>query len=260
MITIKVIDGIGNVLDEKTGEEVTFVYKKEYQPNDVIVVEATQANCYLMLQLDDTMGEHLVYLTDHKMEFPIPFEEKRICYSPKSFAGEIHLIKARVASEHEVKGYQNLALNPYDCHEAIHCFPHATANVETRGESVFAAKNAINGNHANECHGAWPYESWGINRNPDATLKIDFGRKVTIDQLVFYLRADFPHDSYWTEATIQFSDESTMTVSLEKTALAQSFKFSPKEVSYIQLQNLIKVADDSPFPALSQIEAYGWNQ
>ena len=49
----------------------------------------------------------------------------------------------------------------------------ASANVETRGESVFAARNAIDGVKANRSHGAWPFESWGINRQDDAQLTLE---------------------------------------------------------------------------------------
>ena len=44
------------------------------------------------------------------------------------------------------------------------------ANVETRGEAVFAARNAIDGIYENDAHGIWPYQSWGINRDPNAAL------------------------------------------------------------------------------------------
>ena len=63
-------------------------------------------------------------------------------------------------------------------------------NVETRGEAVFAARNAIDGVYENDAHGIWPYQSWGINRDPNAALTLDFGRPVTIDELRLTLRAD----------------------------------------------------------------------
>ena len=48
-----------------------------------------------------------------------------------------------------------------------------SANVETRGEAVFAARNAIDGIYENDAHGIWPYQSWGINRDPNAALTLD---------------------------------------------------------------------------------------
>lgn len=38
----------------------------------------------------------------------------------------------------------------------------------TRGESVFAAQNAIDGITVNTCHGEWLYQSWGINMQEDS--------------------------------------------------------------------------------------------
>lgn len=71
----------------------------------------------------------------------------------------------------------------------VPCYPHATANVETRGESVFAAKNAIDGVRANRSHGEWPYESWGINMQDDAAMKLDFGdRYCRQDHVVHQIR------------------------------------------------------------------------
>ena len=72
-----------------------------------------------------------------------------------------------------------------------------------------------------------------------------------------YLRADFPHDSWWTKATITFSDGSAMELGLKKTDSAQEFCFEPKTVRWLELSHLIKAEDASPFPALTQIEVYG---
>ena len=46
----------------------------------------------------------------------------------------------------------------------------------------------------------------GINQQADAALTIDFGHEVRIDQCALTLRADFPHDSYWQQVTLAFSD------------------------------------------------------
>lgn len=51
-------------------------------------------------------------------------------------------------------------------------YPHATANVETRNEAVFAARNTIDGQINNQGHGVWPYESWGTNRFTEASKLI----------------------------------------------------------------------------------------
>ncbi len=235
----------------------SLVYSSNYEEGDRISVEIEEAPAYLVIQLDDAVGESLVYLNDRAMSFSVPFGEKKICYSPKSFSGNKHLMTARYALESEIAAYKNLAVNKYDCHEAVCCFPHASANVETRGESVFAARNAIDGTHENTAHGEWPYGSWGINRDPKAKMRIDFGRSVNVDTLVFYLRADFPHDSWWTEAEVVFSDGTKEKVFFEKTKQAQSFSISPRKIEWLELGRLKKAEDASPFPALAQLEVYG---
>ena len=259
-ITLKIENSDGVVLAENSNsEQVSLVYSEEYCLGDRIVLSVSEADTYLIIQLDDVMNPSFVYMKEKTHTLEIPFEEKRISYNPKTFTGKIHLLKARVATKAEIKAYKNLALNEYDCHGNTACYPHAHANVETRGESVFAARNAINGNAENHSHGAWPYESWGINKNPDAEITVEFGRLVEVDKIVLYTRADFPHDNWWKSATFEFSDGSFQTVSMEKSDKPHIFEIEKKKVSWIKLGKLIQDENDpSPFPALSQIEVYGY--
>ncbi|WP_068782301.1 carbohydrate-binding protein [Paenibacillus sp. GM2] len=233
------------------------VYDKNYEPGDQIVLTSENVNVYLVIQLEDAMDPAFVYLAGQEIRFIIPFDEKKISYSPKTFVGDLHTLTARLATDEEIHSYKNLALNVYDQHENSTSYPHAFANVETRGESVFAARNAINGNNVNYSHGKWPFESWGINQNPDAEMTVDFGRTVEVDKVVLTIRADFPHDSHWERVTLAFSDGSQETLNLVKTHLKQTFKLAPRQVKWVTLKELIKSDDPSPFPALSQIEVYG---
>ena len=124
---------------------------------------------------------------------------------------------------------------------------------------MFAAKNAIDGVRANLSHGPWPYQSWGINRQDDATMRVDFGRNIRTDKVVLYTRADFPHDNWWVQVTLRFSDGSSQDFALEKSVRGHVLTFPEKEIQWIELCSLIKADDPSPFPALSQIEVYGRN-
>ncbi len=256
-VTCKIINAENEILAFSTGEdEIYLVYTAEYAKGDRIVLEADK-DSFAVIQLDDTLGEELVYLPEGGMSFEIPFEAKKICYSPRSFTGDRHLLTVRKAMEEEVRAYRNLARNKYDQHGDTGCYPHASANVETRGEAVFAARNAIDGVKANDSHGQWPYGSWGINQNPEAVIRVEFGRKIWTDKLAVYLRADFPHDNWWKEITVRFSDGITMVCPLEKTGRAQMICFEKKQTEWIQLEKLIKADDPSPFPALTQLEVYG---
>lgn len=257
-LKLKVINKKGDTLQVSDwGSRVSVVHTCEYQEGDFIVLESNKQNVFVMVSFEDSMGESLIYLKNPSVSFYIPFGEGRICYSPKSFTGEKHLITARMATEEEIGRYRNLALNPYDQHGDIGYYPHSTANVETRGESVFASRNAVDGIFENSSHGSYPYQSWGINRRPDAEIKIDFGRTVVVDKAALTLRADFPHDSYWTQVTLAFSDGSTLTPSLKKTACPQEITFEKKEIEWVVMKDMKKADDESPFPALTQIEIFG---
>lgn len=256
-ITIKVLDKDGLTLFvERGADEVALVCTREYNEGDEIVVELSAANRFYWVMLDDALQASLVYLTKD-LHYPIPFGERRICMSRKVFAGERHLITVRAARDYELEGRRNLALNTCDRHGDTGCYPHASANVETRGESVFAAYNAIDGVKANRSHGEWPYQSWGINRRADAELLLEFGREVVVDTLRLYTRADFPHDSWWREVKVTFSDGSSIIWKLTKSAAAQTVSFEPKRMTSLALSDLIKADDPSPFPALTQLEVIG---
>ncbi len=257
MFTISIKNAGSSILLSASDEtEVFAVYGKPYQEGDSIQIQCGSSPCYAVVQLDQALPPSFVYCTG-VFDFPIPFNEKKFCYPPQSFSGDVHYIHIRKARQEEIASRKNLALNPCDGHTNTALYPHAGANIETRGESVFAARNAIDGCIANTCHGNWPFSSWGINKDPKARLKIDFGRNVVIDELVFYLRADFPHDAWWTSGTISFSDGSSYTAEFIKTGKAQSFKIPARTISWLTVDNLIKAGDPSPFPALTQIEVWG---
>ncbi|MBR5355710.1 MAG: carbohydrate-binding protein [Lachnospiraceae bacterium] len=257
MFTLKIVDSEGKVLKEETGESrVDMFYDKAYNPGDKILLTSDKYPADIVLSVDDALGESVSLLTGD-FTFIIPFDEKKHSYSPKTFSGNAHYLYARCAYDFEVNQYKNLALNVNDQHGDTHLFPHAFANVETRGESVFAARNAVDGVCENRSHGNWPYESWGINRRDDAELTIDFGRKVKADKIILYTRADFPHDNWWESVTFTFSDGSTLVKKLNKSYAPHVIDFEEKNITWVKISELIKADDPSPFPALTQMEVYG---
>lgn len=257
-LALKILDKNGETRSASHGEdEVRLVYTSEYTQGDKIVLEASESNRHLVLQLDDAMGGNLVYLKSTSLTYEIPFGEKRTSYSPKAFYGSRHYLYARAARPDEFTAYRNLALNVYDQHGDPGLYPHAQANTETRGEAVFAARNAIDGVCENRAHGGWPYESWGINRRDDAQLSLDFGREVEIDKIVLYTRADFPHDSWWRQVTVRLPDGEAIDWPLQKSELPHVLPIEPRRVTGLTLCKLLKADDPSPFPALTQIEVYG---
>lgn len=257
MIRISVLDKENEILAEENGEEqAALVYEKDYEEGDRIRVEADDLETFYWIQMDNALGRSMVYLTG-PVEYEIPFGEKKWNLSSTAFEGERHVVSVRRCREFEYSCYRNLSYNANDQHGITTCFPHASANVETRGESVFAAMNAIDGVIAPKSHGKWPYESWGINRREDAKWRLDFGRSVVIDRIIVFLRADFPHDNWWEQGKVTFSDGSTMMLTFEKGGHAQEFTFPEKTAQWLELDELKKADDPSPFPALTQFEVYG---
>lgn len=236
---------------------LNFAWEGIYEEGDQILIHVDDTECFYVIRIDDTMDEALVYVTKQDIVYPVPFEEKKTSYNPKSFTGERHYMTIRKAEDYEAYAYRNLAKNVMDQHGDPGVYPHASANVETRGEAVFAARNAIDGVLSNESHGFWPYESWGINRQDDAEITLEFGKPVDFDKIVLYTRADFPHDNWWVKGTLRFSDGTTEIIEMEKSYAPHVFNISRKNITWVKLGELIKADDPSPFPALTQMEVYG---
>ena len=234
-------------------DETYLVFNEEYMRGDAIRFTPDSAGYYVV---DLGLGKNLLYSTGSSFAFPIPFDEKKIPYSESSFTGKVHYLFARRAYDFELV-YRNVSENIYDWSGNSTLYPHSKANIETRGESVFASRNAFDGIIASSSHGLWPFQSWGINRDPDAELTLEFGRPIAIDRVIFYLRADFPHDAWWNRGTIEFSDGSSETFDFIKKDGPQMFMIEKREASSLVLKNLIKSDDPSPFPALIQLEVFG---
>ena len=237
-------------------DEVNLVYAGEYQDGDIIILEVSEGSHYVWLQWDDAIGKSLVYLTGN-VTYRIPFGDRRINLSPRAFLGKKHLLSAKLAKDFEIKYYRNMAYNVCDQHEIENIYPHATANVETRGEAVFAAQNAIDGITVSNCHGEWPYQSWGINRQEDARIRIDFGSEILADTIVIYLRTDFPHDNWWQQVSFKFSDGSGIDAALQRVGGPQKISIGKKKIHWLEMCDMKKSSEASPFPALTQIEVYG---
>ncbi len=257
MIKLSIYNGENEILRTTSDlERAMLVYENEYAEGDYIELICSEKGFY-EIRLEDTLPPTIVYIKD-KVIFNLPYRnEQKSGYSPRSFVGTQHLITANIAEQDHVRVRRNLAYNPHDQRSIQGMYPHATANVETRNETLFEARNVIDGIFTNENHYPYPYHSWGINQNPKAELTVDFGRAVNIDSIVLTLRADFPHDSFWTKATLEFSDGTLEVVDLVKTERRQIFKITKNEVTWLKLKDMIKNEDESPFPALTQIEAWG---
>ncbi|WP_413537114.1 hypothetical protein [Carnobacterium divergens] len=245
------------------GTEMAVLTIKDYTylEGDYIHITTDKANCYLVVQLDETLAPTLIYLTKKTWSYLIPIAHSAKKASVETaFSSKRHHLVVRKAYDFEINHYQNLSINPHDQKEDTYAYPHATANVETRDDVVFFAKNAIDGKYGNLSHGSYPYNSWGINQQAEATLTIEFGRVVEVDWIRLLFRADYPHDSHWKEVTLCFSNGEEKIVPTTDSPHFQELSFSPIKTTYLTLKELKKAPDASPFPALTQIEIFGKNK
>lgn len=257
MITIEYRRADGAVVASARHEdEALLCVRGVYGEGDAIVITAGPG-ARLWVQMDAALLPGEVCLPEGRMTWRIPWGEHRLAYSPAAFAGDRHVVSARAMRAEEIAARRNLARNPADLRGDTDFFPHCTANVETRGESVFAARNVIDGCRHNISHGEWPYQSWGIGAREDASCLLDFGREVEVDEMALTLRADFPHDAYWVRGQVALSDGQTVDFPLEKTGDRQFIALGMHRVRWMRLQNMIKSDDPSAFPSLIEWEVFG---
>ena len=255
---ILVCDKNDRTLFEISGQkQASLIFARVYQEGDKIKFRKPPAIHHLLIQVDEILGGTYVYAPCEGLEYMIPYGEETNAYSPEAFKGEKHSIKLCALEKEEMGNSRNLALNNLDTRGNATFYPHATSNNETRGESVFAARNVIDGLRDNTDHGFWPYTSWGPDINVAAEFLLEFGRIVEVEKVVFYIRADFPHDSFWKFITIEFSNGTEEIVELQKTGESQVILFKNIKTEWVKLKNLKKADEPAEFPALTQIEVYG---
>jgi hypothetical protein len=237
--------------------------EREYQPGDRILFGGPQR---MAVRLDEHMPECWVYLASDagNVTFEIPYgtdeQQTGSAYAPESFAGKSHRLTVRALTKKELEGYRNLALNPCDVrgteHAPAESFPHSTTNSASRNAFDFESRNAIDGVTQNGHHGVWPYQSWGPQLRNDLWWKVDFGRTVELDKVRLMVRADFPHDSYWKTADIEFSDGSHVSLQIGSSAAFQDFSFKKRRISWLRITNLVP-ADPAKWCSFIEVEAWG---
>jgi hypothetical protein len=247
-------------------------FDHEYQPGDRIVVTGPSR---MAVRVDDWIPECIVYLPNspHKpFSFEIPYgkgeAQTRSPFSQDSFADERHRVTARLLTTDELSGYRNLAMNACDqesprsvpegtgSEQEAFVFPHATTNSVSRSLPDFRARNAIDGMTQNGHHGIWPYQSWGPELRNDLWWRVDFGRPVEVDKVRLMVRADFPHDSYWKSAVIEFSNGEQVPIEISQTDEFQDFTFAKRSVSWVRLNKLVP-ADPTRWCSFIEVQVWG---
>ena len=239
-------------------------FDREYRPGDRIVLNGPRR---MAVRLDESMPDCLLYLPDPtrgSFSYGIPYgraeQQTGSAYAPENFTGKTHRVAARALTREELTGYRNLALNPCDLLQPedgpAQAYPHSSTNSYARNLYDFAARNAIDGNAQNGHHGVWPYESWGPELRLDLWWKVDFGRPVELDKIRVMVRADFPHDSYWKSADVEFSDGSRLPIQIGPSAEFQEFPFPKRKVTWLRITNLVP-SDPSRWCSFIEVEAWG---
>ena len=257
MIELKLFDVNRDCRFTLKAQEIDTAYEGEYREGDTWQIQAPE-NSLVLMQLDECLAESVVYLEDGSFRFEIPFGYPRAAgYGKTAFEGEVHKLRIRVLEDEDAYAYRNVSLNSHDRHGAQKGFPHATANFVTREDPCFFERNAIDGHTENVGHGSFPFHSWAGGAREDLEYAIDFGRPIKTDKIVFYLRADFPHDTYWKSVCVRFSDGTIETAHFEMTEKGQELTFPEKVTTKIELFDFKQISYPLSWAALSQIEVWG---
>ena len=257
MIEVSVVSKEGKVLCTCKDNFVDFIYNAEYVDGDKIVIRKKDTE-FIAMQLDDYISESIIYSTSDKVEYEIPMGDLRRGYDKNAFSGDKHRIRVYEPDDNIKYGLRNIALNSHDLRGIKKYYPHAYANLVTREDVCFYERNAIDGVKENEGHGNYPFHSWAGGAREDLEYYIDFGAEVEIEKLIFYLRADFPHDTYWKNIDVEFSDGSRVTAEFEGIKEGQELVLPEKvKTKTIHLTNFKQVSFPLSWAALSQVEVYG---
>ena len=257
MIEIKVVSKNGEVLFSHKGERIDTVYEGKYNEGDKIVLSVGDIE-YIALKLDGTLEESIIYVPTSQFEYAIPYGALMDGYDDKAFSGESHRFVVYEPDDEVKYGERVISLNSHDLRGQKKYYPHAYANLVTREASCFFERNAIDGVCHNENHGAYPYHSWAGGAREDLEYFIDFGTEVEVSRIEFFLRAHFPHDTYWRALDVELSDKSTFTANFEKTGEGQVLVFpEKKKTKIVHLTNFKQAELPFSWAALSQIKVYG---
>jgi hypothetical protein len=125
---------------------------------------------------------------------------------------------------------RNLALNPYAASHQIRSYPHVTSNSHHKYRAENSPKNLIDGDKSDSC--------WHPDPRTDLWVQIDFGREVSVEKTVLYLKMFPDSEKTWTEAVLSFSDGSRIPIVLRHTAEPQDFDIPVRKTRFVKLEGL----------------------
>ncbi len=215
-----------------------------YRTSKTIKITVPENQHFLAVSISKgVLDESIVYLEDGVFTYKIPDFSRS--YPPK-LKQSGNTISARIPTVSELESTHNIALNTSDLLKSQGVYPHASTTNTNNDDAEWMARNIIDGFTQNNAHGEYPYQSWGpkdsVSRKDN--IKIDFGHDVNVEELVLYIRADFPHDGYWNSCTLRFSDGSTQKIQISGTGKAQTIAIEGgKTTSSLTFTEFIKAPD-----------------
>jgi hypothetical protein len=190
-------------------------------------------------------------------------------FSRITIIAQAGILLAAVPAAHAA--YRNVASNPGDVHSSVwtvsNGYPHTTSNSEYPyppgvPDVRYMAKNAINGDTANAQEATMPFAAWGPQKISGLWWRVEFGKPLEIDKIVFWIRADWvidqpaPHDSYWKSATLVFSDSSKVNITIDSTAIRQTKTFTKRTSNSFTITNLVP-SNPNKWCALTEMQVWG---
>ncbi|MBE5957577.1 MAG: hypothetical protein E7254_01770 [Lachnospiraceae bacterium] len=236
---------------------VTLYVNKSYSSGDKVTITLPQGEKYLMFSMNSMMGEQLIYCPNGTFSYTVP-SATNVFPSTWTFY-QTNTITARLPLEKELTSRRNIAKNIYDLDSGTGSYPHATAKSAHNNLAEFQERNAIDGFTANTSHGNYPYQSWGPSNNDGYQwMQVDFGHEAYVNEVDIYIRADFPHDTHYISATLEFSNGSQKEVVLKKTKKAQKITFDTVKTSYVKIKDLVPSdSSTSLWEGITEFEVYG---
>lgn len=135
---------------------------------------------------------------------------------------------------------RNLAINTNAFTCSLRSYPRVTANSWYRYRPEFSPIHLIDGVTTGE-------KFWKPAKRTDLSVLLEFGRDVLAEKVVLSLHLNDQQEKTWTNATIEFSDGTSLPITLKCTDKPQSFVFPAKKCSWIKLMNL-----QQAFPLIDQ--------
>lgn len=271
-LTAEFIDVSSSQTYTLSGEGIVNLYVPiRYEMGDKVKVILPEGVKYIGFTLSAKMGESIVYCPDGVFEYVVPDTSNMVTTISKSYANTTNYITVRLLTDIELKQKRNLAQNAYDYtnnssvpSDITGQYPHITASSEwenSKGETHFYARNAIDGFTVNMGHGGYPLQSWGPANSGSQWLTLDFGRGVNVDELGIVIRYDVGHDTWFRSAKIiaTFEDGTTEEKNISIAWIGEEQIFTlgfDKPVTKLQLNSLIP-NQTGGWAAFTEVAVYG---